>query len=42
MLDDDEFEAKIAAELAAKDEELDEYQDEDEAARVHTLELASR
>ncbi|KAI1386103.1 SNF2 family N-terminal domain-containing protein [Hypoxylon trugodes] len=40
-LDDDAFEAKLAAELAAKDEESDEdLRDEEEIERAATLELA--
>ncbi|KAH8681518.1 ISWI chromatin-remodeling complex ATPase ISW2 [Xylariales sp. PMI_506] len=40
-LDDDEFEAKLAAELAAAQEDDDEYpQDDEDAERVATLELA--
>ncbi|KAI0132689.1 SNF2 family N-terminal domain-containing protein [Xylariales sp. AK1849] len=40
-LDDDEFEAKLAAEIEAAQEDDDEYpQDQDEAQRVATLDLA--
>ncbi|KAI1081575.1 SNF2 family N-terminal domain-containing protein [Whalleya microplaca] len=40
MLDDDEFEAKLAAQLAADDDSEEEFQDEDELERAATLELA--
>ncbi|KAI2623059.1 SNF2 family N-terminal domain-containing protein [Hypomontagnella submonticulosa] len=39
-LDDDEFEAKLAAELAAEDESDDDLRDEEETERAATLELA--
>ncbi|KAI1373862.1 SNF2 family N-terminal domain-containing protein [Hypoxylon crocopeplum] len=40
-LDDDEFEAKLAAELAARDDEIDEdLRDEEEIQRAETLDLA--
>ncbi|KAH9993149.1 SNF2 family N-terminal domain-containing protein [Xylariaceae sp. FL0662B] len=41
MLDDEEFEAKLAAELAANDDDSEEYlRDDEELERASTLELA--